>query len=226
MTDPEAFYNREDLWTVATEVGMSEGGEQRTQVMQPNFVLMKLPGEDGVEFVLILPFTRADRNNFIGWIAGRSDGDKYGASVVYNFRKTKLVDGPLQIEARMDQNAQLSGQLTLWNQQGSTVRRGALLVNPTGKALLSPEREASCRLSAVQCRNCVWSCSRCKIASRTDQLSSPRWRRCLADQLPVVECPVGGRGAHAHTNCYRAQRGPASSSLNGLISQAARRSDG
>lgn len=139
MTDAEAFYNREDLWTVATEVGMSEGGEQRTQAMQPNFVLMKLPGETGVEFVEILPFTPANRNNLIGWIAGRSDGAQYGTSVVYNFPKTKLVDGPLQIEARIDQNAQLSGQLTLWNQQGSHVRRGALLVIPSGRALLYAE---------------------------------------------------------------------------------------
>src|SRR5580700_4587986 len=140
MTDPEAFYNREDLWTVATEVGMSEGGQQQvTQAMQPNFVLMKLPGETGEEFVEILPFTPANRNNLIGWIAGRSDGAQYGTSVVYNFPKTKLVDGPLQIEARIDQNAELSGQLTLWNQQGSHVRRGALLVIPTGRALLYAE---------------------------------------------------------------------------------------
>jgi uncharacterized protein len=139
MTDPGAFYNREDLWTVATEVGMSEGGGQTTQTMQPNFVLMKLPGETGVEFVEILPFTPANRNNLIGWIAGRSDGAQYGTSVAYNFPKTKLVDGPLQIEARIDQNAQLSGQLTLWNQQGSHVRRGALLVIPSGRALLYAE---------------------------------------------------------------------------------------
>jgi uncharacterized protein len=139
MTDPQAFYNREDLWTVATEVGMSEGGQQTTEAMQPNFVLMKLPGETGEEFVEILPFTPANRNNLIGWIAGRSDGAQYGTSVVYNFPKTKLVDGPLQIEARIDQNAQLSGQLTLWNQQGSHVRRGALLVIPCGRALLYAE---------------------------------------------------------------------------------------
>jgi uncharacterized membrane protein (UPF0182 family) len=139
MIDTEAFYNREDLWTVATEVGMSEGGEQATQTMEPNFVLMKLPDESGMEFVEILPFTPANRNNLIGWIAGRSDGAHYGTSVVYNFPKTKLVDGPLQIEARIDQNAQLSGQLTLWNQQGSHVRRGALLVIPTGRALLYAE---------------------------------------------------------------------------------------
>jgi uncharacterized membrane protein (UPF0182 family) len=100
---------------------------------------MKLPGESGVEFVEILPFTPANRNNLIGWIAGRSDDAQYGTSVVYNFPKTKLVDGPLQIEARIDQNAQLSGQLSLWNQQGSHVRRGALLVIPSGRALLYAE---------------------------------------------------------------------------------------
>jgi hypothetical protein len=139
MTNEGAFYNREDLWTVATEVGLSDSGEQTTQTMQPNFVLMKLPGESGVEFAEILPFTPANRNNLIGWIAGRSDGAHYGTSVVYDFPKTKLVDGPLQIEARIDQNAQLSGQLTLWNQQGSHVRRGTLLVIPTGSALLYAE---------------------------------------------------------------------------------------
>ena len=139
MTDPAVFYNREDLWTVASEVGLSDAGEQKTLPMEPNFVLMKLPGESTTEFIEILPFTPANRNNLIGWIAGRSDGVNYGTSVVYNFPKTRLVDGPLQIEARIDQNAQLSGQLTLWNQQGSHVRRGTLLVIPCGKALLYAE---------------------------------------------------------------------------------------
>jgi hypothetical protein len=139
MTNPEVFYNREDLWTVASEVGMTANGEQATLPMEPNFVLMKLPGESGVEYVEILPFTPANRNNLIGWIAGRSDGAHYGTSVIYNFPKTRLVDGPLQIEARIDQNTQLSGQLSLWNQQGSHVRRGALLVIPSGNALLYAE---------------------------------------------------------------------------------------
>jgi uncharacterized membrane protein (UPF0182 family) len=138
MTNPEVFYNREDLWTVATET-MGQGGDQAAEPMQPNFVLMKLPGEAGLEFIEILPFTPVNRNNLIGWIAGRSDGAHYGTSVVYDFPKTKLVDGPQQIEARIDQNAQLSGQLTLWNQQGSHVRRGSLLVIPCGRALLYAE---------------------------------------------------------------------------------------
>jgi uncharacterized protein len=139
MTDPEVFYNREDLWTVASEVGLSESGEQKTVPMEPNYVLMKLPDEPAVEFIAILPFTPANRNNLIGWIAGRSDGAQYGTAVVYDFPKTKLVDGPLQVEARIDQNAHLSGQLTLWNQQGSHVRRGTLLVIPCGRALLYAE---------------------------------------------------------------------------------------
>jgi hypothetical protein len=92
-----------------------------------------------MEFVEILPFTPANRNNLIGWIAGRSDGPQYGNAIIYEFPKTRLVDGPLQIEARIDQNAQLSGQLTLWNQQGSHVRRGTLLVIPCGRALLYAE---------------------------------------------------------------------------------------
>jgi uncharacterized protein len=139
MTDPEVFYNREDQWSVATQTGSSQG-DQTAQEMQPNFVLMTLPGESsGLEFVEILPFTPTNRNNLIGWIAARSDGANYGKAVVFDFPKTRLVDGPQQIEARIDQNAQLSGQLTLWNQQGSHVIRGSLLVIPCGQALLYAE---------------------------------------------------------------------------------------
>jgi hypothetical protein len=139
MTNPEVFFNREDLWTVATETSTDANGQQTVQEMLPNFVLMKLPGGTAEEFVEILPFTPANRNNLIGWIAGRCDGANYGTAMVYNFPKTRLIDGPQQIEARIDQNAQLSGQLTLWNQQGSHVVRGSLLVIPSGRALLYAE---------------------------------------------------------------------------------------
>src|SRR5262249_54293359 len=139
MTDPRVFYNREDLWTVASEVGLSAQRQQATQTMEPNFVLMTLPGEKEIEFIEILPFTPANRNNLIGWIAGRSDGEHYGTALVYDFPKTKLVDGPLQVEARIDQNPQLSAQLTLWNQQGSHVRRGGMIVMPVGSGLLYAE---------------------------------------------------------------------------------------
>jgi uncharacterized membrane protein (UPF0182 family) len=136
MTNPDVFYNREDLWSIAAENGLAG---QRQQISEPNFVLMTLPGERATEFIEILPFTPANRNNLIAWIAGRSDGEHYGQAVVYDFPKSKLVNGPLQIEARIDQNAQLSGQLTLWNQQGSHVRRGSLIVIPIGSALLYAE---------------------------------------------------------------------------------------
>src|SRR6202163_1966309 len=109
MTDPGVFYNKEDLWTVASEVATTAQREQAAQPMEPNFVLMKLPGERAVEVVEILPFTPASRNNLIGWIAGRSDDPHYGTAIVYNFPKTKLVEGPLQIASRIDQSAQLSG---------------------------------------------------------------------------------------------------------------------
>lgn len=136
MRDPEVFYNREDLWSVASEVTLSEDREQVTRPLDPNFVLMKFPDERELEFVEILPFTPSNRNNLIGWIAGRSDGKAYGTALVYDFPKSRLVDGPLQVEARIDQNPQLSAQLTLWNQQGSHVRRGSLVVIPVGRALL------------------------------------------------------------------------------------------
>src|SRR5215470_4036145 len=140
MTDPGVFYNREDLWAVATEIRAKPSADQAgAHPMMPNFVLMTLPGETGVEFIEILPFTPSNRNNLIAWIAGRSDGDKYGTLVAYNFPKNRLVDGPLQVEARIDQNPQLSAQFSLWNQQGSRVVRGSLLVIPIGRGLLYAE---------------------------------------------------------------------------------------
>jgi len=84
----------------------------------------------------VVAFTPASRDNLIGWMAGRSDGAAYGSLLVYKFPKTKLVNGPAQINARIDQNAQLSSQLTLWNQQGSRAQRGNLLVIPLGRGLL------------------------------------------------------------------------------------------
>jgi uncharacterized protein len=139
--DTNSFFQREDLWNVARQVSLSQDKQQQQeQSIEPYFVLMQLPGEkEGVEFVEILPFAPSNRNNMIGWIAGRCDGDAYGSLLAYNFPKSRLVDGPLQIEARIDQNAQLSGQFTLWNQQGSHVQRGHLLVIPIGRSLLYVE---------------------------------------------------------------------------------------
>jgi uncharacterized membrane protein (UPF0182 family) len=136
----KAFFQREDVWSVAQQVALNEQNQKQVQAIDPYFVLMQLPGEQVKrEFVLILPFTPAGRNNLIGWMAGRSDGAEYGKLLIYNFPKSRLIDGPLQIEARIDQNSQLSSQFTLWNQQGSHVLRGHLLVIPIGKSLLFVE---------------------------------------------------------------------------------------
>ena len=228
MTDAEAFYNREDLWTVATEVGMGAAGEQTTHAMQPNFVLMKLPDETGVEFVEILPFTPANRNNLIGWIAGRSDGAQYGTSVVYNFPKTKLVDGPLQIEARIDQNAQLSGQLTLWNQQGSHVRRGALLVIPSGRALLyaepiylqaerSPMPELRLVVLALQDKLAYGPTFESAMAAlfggAVPSLSAPTTAAAAVPTEPVRGAPASAASPQASSQ---------SADLNALIAEAAK----
>lgn len=138
--NPKVFFQREDVWSVAQQVGLDDQGKKQTLQIDPYYVLMQLPGEQQKsEFVMILPFTPASRNNMIGWLAGRCDGDNYGRLLVYNFPKSRLIDGPLQIEARIDQNAQLSGQFTLWNQQGSRVIRGHLLVIPVGRSLLYVE---------------------------------------------------------------------------------------
>lgn len=138
--NPKVFFQREDVWNIGLKIGADEQGRKQTQPIDPYFVLMQLPGEEAqAEFVLILPFTPAGRNNMIGWMAGRSDGDNYGKILIYNFPESRLVDGPLQIEARIDQNSDLSTQFTLWSQQGSRVLRGHLLVIPIGRSLLYVE---------------------------------------------------------------------------------------
>jgi uncharacterized membrane protein (UPF0182 family) len=138
--NPKVFFQREDVWSVAQHVTIDNEGKKQTAPIDPYFVLMQLPGEQQKnEFVLILPFTPASRNNMIGWMAGRSDAENYGKLVGYNFPSSRLIDGPTQIEARIDQNAQLSSQFTLWNAQGSRVIRGHLLVIPIGRSLIFVE---------------------------------------------------------------------------------------
>ncbi len=137
---PKVLFQQEDVWSVAQQLVVDDQDKKQIQPIDPYYVLMQLPGEQQKsEFALILPFTPASRNNMIGWMAGRSDGEHYGKLLVYDFPKSRLIDGPLQIEARIDQNAQLSGQFSLWNQQGSRVVRGHLLVIPIGRSLLYVE---------------------------------------------------------------------------------------
>jgi uncharacterized protein len=225
MTDPEVFYNREDQWTVATQTGSGSGGDQAAQEMVPNFVLMKLPGEGGdLEFVEILPFTPISRNNLIGWIAARSDGAHYGTAVVFDFPKSRLVDGPQQIEARIDQNAQLSGQLTLWNQQGSHVRRGSLLVIPCGKALLYAEP------IYLQAERSPMPELRLVVLALQDRLAyGPNFETAMAalfgnasSSLTATETAQAAAPAAQGAGAAPMQGAGAASDLNALITQASR----
>lgn len=131
MSDPIVFYNREDQWRAPKEI---YGSEQ--QVIDPYYLIMKLPIASREEFVLLQPFTPAQRNNLIAWLAARSDGDQYGRILLYNFPKQELVFGPEQIEARINQDPVISEQITLWNRQGSRAAQGNLLVIPIEKSLL------------------------------------------------------------------------------------------
>jgi len=128
MKDPNTFYNKEDVWTLIPE------GSRKA--VSPNYTILRLMGEKAPEFALIIPFLPVGRNNMIAWMAGRSDGENYGKLVVYKFPKQKLIFGPAQIEALIDQNPEISAQLSLWSQRGSEVIRGDLLVIPVGKGLL------------------------------------------------------------------------------------------
>lgn len=139
-TNAKMFFGREDVWSVARDAAAGETGTSQSQTLDPYQVLMPLPGEDlETEFAQILPFTPGNRNNMIAWMAGRSDGDAYGQLLVYQFPPSRVIDGPLQIEARIDQDAQIAGQITLWNQQGSKVKRGNLIIMPIGTGLLFVE---------------------------------------------------------------------------------------
>jgi uncharacterized protein len=131
MSNPEEFYNREDLWQVPIQ--NYEGNEA---IMQPYYTIMRLPGAEQAEFVLILPFTPIHKDNMISWMAARSNGREYGKLLLYEFPKQKLIFGPRQIEARIDQEPQISQQFTLWSQSGSKVIRGDLLVIPIEQSLL------------------------------------------------------------------------------------------
>ena len=131
MQDPQVFYNKEDLWSIPRQ--HIEGAERE---MEPYYTIMRLPGEKGEEFVLLSPFNPSKKDNMIAWLAARSDGEHYGKLIVYNFPKQRLIYGPRQIEARIDQDPVISQQLTLWNQRGSQVIRGSMLAIPIEKSLL------------------------------------------------------------------------------------------
>ena len=127
MTDPKVFYNKENLWEVPAL------GEKP---MEPYYTVMKLPGEVREEYILLLPFTPSKRDNLAAWLTARCDGENYGKVMAYTFPRDRLVYGPKQVDARINQDAFISQQLTLWSQRGSEVIRGSMLVIPIEKSLL------------------------------------------------------------------------------------------
>jgi uncharacterized protein len=141
MTDPQVFYNREDQWQIPNEIYGSQ-----TRPVEPYYLITTLPtvplvnkGSHREEFILLLPYTPRQRTNLIAWLAARSDGDNYGKLLLYSFPKERLVYGPEQIEARINQDPVISQQISLWNRQGSRAIQGNLLVIPIEQSLLYVE---------------------------------------------------------------------------------------
>ncbi|MGH6889826.1 MAG: UPF0182 family protein [Rhizomicrobium sp.] len=135
MSAPEVFYNREDLWQFPRQPDGTDDDSGGSQ-MAPYYINIRLPGETRTEFVLMLPMVPSQRENMIAWLAARCDRPGYGKLIVYEFPKEKLVYGPYQIEALINQNTEVSQQITLWNQSGSRVIRGNLLVVPIENSIL------------------------------------------------------------------------------------------
>jgi uncharacterized membrane protein (UPF0182 family) len=134
MENSKVFYNKEDRWQIPLETY----GDQ-TVAMEPYYTILRLPQEKEEEFVIMLPFTMYNRNNMTAWLAARCDGENYGQLIAYTFPKGQLLYGPAQIEARIDQDPEISQQLTLWSQRGSSVIRGNLLVLPVDGSILYVE---------------------------------------------------------------------------------------
>jgi uncharacterized membrane protein (UPF0182 family) len=125
MTDPQVFYNKEDLWNIPQEIY-----KNTQQPILPYYIIMRLPDTTSEEFILMLPLTPSGKDNMVAWMCARCDGDSYGQLLIYMLSKEKLIYGPMQIEARINQKPDISSELTLWGQQGSKVIRGNLLIIP------------------------------------------------------------------------------------------------
>ena len=134
VTNERVFFSREDQWRIPTEIF-----RDTAQPIEPYYVLLKLPGEEASEYLLIMPMTPASKNNMVAWLAARNDPGNYGELVVYQLPRQELIIGPIQVEARIDQEPEISEQFTLWNQSGSAVIRGNLLTIPMGNSFLYVE---------------------------------------------------------------------------------------
>jgi uncharacterized membrane protein (UPF0182 family) len=214
VENEQVFYNREDIWTVAQQ-GRSQQGQGIADAIDPLFVLTRFPGSEQLEFVSIQSFTPASRNNLIGWLAGRSDGEHYGKLRAYTFPKTRFIDGPLQIQARIDQDPQLSSQLTLWNQQGSTVIRGSLLVMPLDDTLVFVEP------IYLQAERSPMPELRLVVLASQDRLAyAPRFPEALAQFLQGEGAPVTQITEQTATQQQQPTATGPPSDIRGLIARA------
>jgi hypothetical protein len=136
MKDPEVFYTKEDVWDTARSLSGDTG---RAAPMSPTYIVASVPGGEGPEFLLMLPFTPRGKDNLIGWMAARCDGEKLGELLFFQLSKQQLVFGPNQIESRINQEENIARDLTLWNQQGSRVLRGDILALPVEDSFLYVE---------------------------------------------------------------------------------------
>ena len=203
MRDPRVYYNREDPWAIPTELFAND-----TVLVEPYYVTMRLEGGTAPEFALILPFTPANRDNMVAWMAARNDAPHYGELIVYRFPKDRLAFGPMQVEARINQDPVISQQLTLWNQEGSRVIRGNLLVIPMERALLyvEPLFLQAERSQLPELRRVILASGPRIVMAETAEAGLPR---LTGPSPPGVPTPPGTPPA-----------GPVSGSQRELIAQA------
>jgi uncharacterized membrane protein (UPF0182 family) len=169
MTDPQVFYNREDQWEIPREI---YGTEQ--QEVKPYYLIMKLPDAPQEEFILLHPYTPSGRQNLIAWLAARSDDTDYGKLLLYQFPKQRLIYGPNQIEALINQDPEISQQISLWNREGSRVLQGHLLVIPIERSLLYVEP-----LYLVAEQNSVPTIARVTVAYQNKVIMAKTLREAL-----------------------------------------------
>jgi uncharacterized protein len=223
MTNPTVFYNREDQW----EVPVIDNREGQGNPMEPYYTIMKLPGQDSAEFIQMLPMTPRRKDNLSAWMIARSDGEHYGRLFVYRFPKQKVVFGPRQVVARINQDQVIAPQITLWNQQGSQVIQGTLLVIPIEESLLYirplylrgeggriPELK---RVVVAYQSNIVMETS---LEAALDRLFGPGTGESIRLPTDVPPPPAIAAGAQAEAGAAEAEKPPAPRGLTGLAAEA------
>lgn len=177
VLDPQVFYNRDDQWTYPREIYAGE-----TARVEPYYLITRLPTAENEEFLILTPFTPLGRNNMISWLAARSDGDEYGRLLLYEFPRQRLIFGPEQITARINQDPRISEQITLWNREGSRAAEGNLLVIPIEQSLLYVEP-----LYLEASRNSLPALTRVITAYQDRIVMAPSLVESLGELFPETE---------------------------------------